>query len=258
MISADCDAIRDDLDAFVDGELRGGTLRLVARHVESCSRCADEIEARASLGGQLRDALASTYEAPMPEGLAAGVVARVRAESALSLRALMRRGAEDWHWALVGGGAVTATFVSTVLSAALVLLGMMSPSAGSLSAMGQAMRTPAGPLYAEVSRQGADQKVIVVQLNTGSSAALQPPPYLGRQSEEAQWVGELADQLAASGHAGDWASFSPEEREYTQWLLANITRARLASPRVGASEGLTLHRLHLVTNTEVTAKGLVP
>ena len=30
MISADCDLIRDDLDAFADGELRGDDLRRVS------------------------------------------------------------------------------------------------------------------------------------------------------------------------------------------------------------------------------------
>jgi anti-sigma factor RsiW len=36
MISADCDLIRDDLDAFSDGELRGDDLRRVSEHVGSC------------------------------------------------------------------------------------------------------------------------------------------------------------------------------------------------------------------------------
>ena len=84
MIRADCDWIRDDLDAFADGELRGAELRLVSQHLESCRRCAEEVEGRQALGGLIRDSVADSYHTPIPTGLAAGVVARVGAESYFS------------------------------------------------------------------------------------------------------------------------------------------------------------------------------
>jgi anti-sigma factor RsiW len=62
MISADCDSIRDELDAFVDGELRGAELRRVAQHLESCRRCAEEIETRENLGGLIRESVARAYQ----------------------------------------------------------------------------------------------------------------------------------------------------------------------------------------------------
>ncbi len=49
-----------------------------------------------------------------------------------------------------------------------------------------------------------------------------------------------------------------KERKQTEWLLDNITRMRSVEPAVGPMNTLKVYRLHLVTNTEVTAKGLRP
>src|SRR5688500_20120813 len=65
MISADCDLVRDDLDAFADGELRGGDLRRVAQHLEGCRSCADELDVRQSLGGLIRET-ATQYRPAVP------------------------------------------------------------------------------------------------------------------------------------------------------------------------------------------------
>src|SRR6185295_11458283 len=112
MISADCDSIRENLDAFTDGELRGDELRYVSQHIESCRRCTEEIEVRRTVGGMIRESASEWRLVPQPAGLASGVVTRVRAESAISWRAVFNRAVEDWHWVIVGGGAVTLTFVT--------------------------------------------------------------------------------------------------------------------------------------------------
>src|SRR5262245_377367 len=98
MISADCDSVRDDLDAFADGELRGDELRYVAQHVEACRRCTEEVEVRRAVGGMIRDSASHWHKFTAPSGLASGVVTRVRAESALSWRSVLNRAVEDWHW----------------------------------------------------------------------------------------------------------------------------------------------------------------
>ena len=261
MISADCDLIRDDLDAFADGELRGDDLRRVSQHIESCRYCTDEVHARRAVGESVRGALRSPAFA-LPGGLASGVVARVRAESAISWRAMFSRAFEDWHWAIVGGGAVSATFVSALFCSALLVFGTAAPKADSLSALGTRLRESPGVMYAEVWREGsARPEFMLVQLAT-SAALSEPYPSVfsrDRDDEERQMVSALADSvLARNGGIVDLASMSVEARKKTQWLLDNIVRMRSTEPVVGPYGALRVYRLHLVTNTEVTAKGLTP
>src|SRR5688572_5048957 len=128
MISADCDVIREELDAFVDGELRGSDLRRVADHLGGCRPCTDEVEERRRLGGLIRDSVSGGYHHPIPGGLAAGVVARTRAESYFSWRAGLGRATDDWHWVIVGGGAVTSTFVAMLFCSMLLLFGTATPN----------------------------------------------------------------------------------------------------------------------------------
>lgn len=258
MISADCDWVRDDLDAFADGELRGEDLRRVAQHVEGCRACAEEIDVRQSLGGLIRESASKAMPA-VPSGLASGVVARVRAESAVSWRSVLRRSTEDWHWAIVGGGAVSATFVSALFCSALLIFGTAAPAADSLSTLGRNLRESPGAIYAEVSRQGSpSNEVMLVQLATSAAPSGVYPEVLARSDEERALVNALAETLAAAGPLQDLSRLPAEARRKAEWLLTTIARLRAAEPMVGPYGTLQVHRLHLVTNTEVTAKGLTP
>ena len=49
-----------------------------------------------------------------------------------------------------------------------------------------------------------------------------------------------------------------KDRMQTEWLLDNIMRLRSGEPAVGPYGALRVYRLHLITNTHVTAKGLTP
>lgn len=259
MIRADCDSVRDDLDAFADGELRGDELRYVSQHIEKCVRCTEEVEARRAVGGLIRDSAAYWHREPAAAGMASGVVARIRAESALSWHSMFRRAVDDWHWVIVGGGAVTATFVSMLFCSALLLLGTTTRSADSLSAMGTSLKSSPGELYAEVSRQGPrGEEVMLVQLETSAAPADAVPAVLARDSDERLLVNALAEALGGRGPLVQLASMTEQERRKAEWLLDNITRMRRLGPAVGPLRTLTVYRLHLVTNTEVTAKGLRP
>jgi len=196
-----------------------------------------------------------------PAGKLRDVVTQVRTESSLSWRAVLNRGAEDWHWIIVGGGAVTATFVSTLFCSALLLLGTATPRADSLSAMVTNLQSSPGQMYAEVSRQGASgQEVMFVQLETSAEPVGVMPDILAREGEgeERLWVAALAQSLAGGGPLGQLAAMPEKDRKRTEWLLDNITRMRSIEPAVGPMTALKVYRLHLVTNTEVTAKGLRP
>ena len=257
MISADCDLIRDDLDAFSDGELRGDDLRRVSEHVSSCRYCTDELHARAAVGESVRRAL-GIRAVSVPAGLASGVVARVRAESALSWRAMLNRAVEDWHWAIVGGGAVSATFASALFCSALLVFGTAAPQADSLSAIGTRLLESPGVMYAEVAPQGPGQRdLMLVQLATSAEPS-EPYPSVftrDRDDEERLMVNALFETLTRTG---GWGSMSADTRKQTEWLLNNIMRLRGGEPAVGPYGALRVYRLHLITNTEVTAKGLTP
>ena len=258
MITADCDSVRDDLDAFADGELRGDDLRYVSQHVDMCVRCTEEVEARRSVGGLIRGSVAEWQPTSTPAGFAQGVVARVRAESSLSWRAVFNRAVEDWHYVIVGGGALAATFVSTLICSAVIILGTTARSGDSLSAMGTNLKSSPGELYAEVSRQGArGDEVMFVQIDTSAAQSDAVPAVLTRDSAERQLVNALAETLRGGGPL-DLSGMSKDDRLRAEWLLQNIARRRGLEPGVGPMNTLKVHRLHLVTNTEVTAKGLWP
>lgn len=252
MITADCDSIRDQLDAFVDGELRGQELLHVSGHIEACRRCNEEVDTRRTLGGLIRDSVADGYHRPIPGGLSAGVVARVRAESYFSWRGVLRRGFDDWHWVLVGGGAVSATFLSMLLCSAILLFGTVRPQAGSLSSLGSTMMNSSGSLYVEVSRQGTDRDVVLVQFGDGSESSTPLPTEWGAL-EERQLVEALGQVLVRDGKMMELTSMPADQRRYAQWLLDRIADARRSAPELSAMGPLTVYRLHLVTNTDVRA-----
>ena len=247
MISADCDVIREELDAFVDGELRGADLRHVSDHLDGCRSCSDEVEERRRLGGLIRDSVSSSYNHPIPTGLAAGVVARTRAESYFSWRAGLGRAVDDWHWIIVGGGAVTSTFVAMLSCAALLIFGTATPNAASLSTLGYNMTVSPGSLYAEVSQQGGS--MMLVQVDNGSSPV--PLPAVVRHTDEERLLVELIGQVLLRTTPPTAA-----EQKFTAYLMESLMRVRRSEPMVGPFDQLTVHRLHLVTNTDVSAKGL--
>jgi hypothetical protein len=253
MIRADCDAIRDHLDAFADGELRGDELRHVAAHVESCRRCAEEVDVRRSLGGLIRDAAALSYNEPIPAGLAAGVVARARAESYFSLRAAAGRAVDDWHWLIVGGGSVAATLVSMLICSAVLIGAATTRNADSLSALGQSLRGPSGAFYAEVSSSDRPHEIMIVQVDNNSAAAPAPPAYL--VGEDREFVEALQAKLAGQG-SERLGSISGADRRDVELLLKNLASVYRQATTVRPLGTLTVRRLYLVTTTEVTAKGL--
>ena len=71
-------------------------------------------------------------------------------------------------------------------------------------------------------------------------------------------VNALTEMLARNAGKVDWSSMSADARKQTEWLLSNIMRLRSGEPAVGPYGALRVYRLHLITNTEVTAKGLTP
>jgi anti-sigma factor RsiW len=72
---AGCERICGYFDSYLSNELLVETNHEVLRHLESCPRCAAELEARARLRGRLQTAVRAT---PVPEGLSARVERALR------------------------------------------------------------------------------------------------------------------------------------------------------------------------------------
>lgn len=147
-----CAAVRNQLNAFADGELRGDALRRVSHHVEQCSVCSASVDDISDLGNILRSGLELEAELPDLAGLADGVVSRVRAENHESWRGMFERATEDLHWVLVGVGSVAAAFVSALVVSVVVqssvgqrgdsLAAMLNTLAAAPPELGLARRSP--------------------------------------------------------------------------------------------------------------------
>jgi hypothetical protein len=247
MKPATCD-VRTLLGAFADGELPGVDRIRVSTHVEACRECATELDAIASIGTALRQAAA---DAPAPEmaGLASGVVARVRAESAQSWRGLFERAIQDWRWALVGAGSLAATFVSTLLVSAIVWEGPSAQRDDSLAARMRNLSSYSGVMM--VVARDQDGALQAMLFDNGTSRSSVPPAY--RDSTDA-FLFKLADVMTRIGKSTNLAAsaLGEADRLEAEALMDEMSRLEAPRPTYGT---LQVHELHLLTPV-VTVKGL--
>jgi hypothetical protein len=247
MRPASCD-VRALLGAFVDGELPGVERLRVSTHLDTCEDCTRELDEITSVGGALRHA-AAHRQAPELSGLAAGVVARVRAESAQSWRGLLDRAVQDWRWALVGAGSLAATFVSTLLVSAIVWEGPARQKDDSLAARMRNLGSNSGVMM--VVARDQDGPLQAMMFDNGRPQASAPP---FRPSTEV-FLAKLADVMTRIGSNTNMAAASMAEadRLEAQALMDEIIgNGDAPRPAFGT---LQVRELHLVTPV-VTVKGL--
>ena len=164
-----CQALRQQLSAFVDGELPGGEMLRLAEHLEVCRECAREVADLRGLGDGLREAASQLAPAPALAGLADGVISRVGAEAAQSWRAVFARAIEDWHWAIVGFGSVAATSATLLFVWMLLAFGPEPASSESLAALMNNLRRPAGTVILMATPIGHDREATLMLLDNGGS-----------------------------------------------------------------------------------------
>jgi hypothetical protein len=259
MIFAECDAIRDDLEAFADGELSGAWRQRVGEHLEVCERCTARVSEITDLGEVLR--AVPTFDPPADiDGIADRVISRVRAESAQSWRRLFDRAGDGWHWAAVGLGSVSSTFLVTSFLSALLSFGPAPERADSLSALINNLGSSPGILfvYATPGGQGGDS--MLMQVDNGepqaarSTAALAVPAGY-RMPTEREMVGALAGAMTRKGRVVALEAMLPDDRRYAESLLDGLNRLRMGDP-VQVGSHVAVHEVRLVTSTSVRAKGL--
>jgi len=258
MIPVGCKSLEPFLNAFVDGELGGVEMIRVSQHLEDCGACAQEVESLRGVGGLLRGAAADEAVVPPMLGLAAGVIARIGAEEAQSWRGVLRRGVDDWHWVIVGGGSVLATFVSVLFVGALLLFGPVPIREDSLSALINNLGAPAGRLLIEATTKGDPKDPMLMEVDTGTpssggGSARVMPAMLGMPTER-DLVDALTNAVVPKGRLVELSAMPESERRYTELLLDNINRFRLAGVSVASTGSLSVYKIRLVTNTAVSAK----
>jgi len=226
MRSPTCQVIRRSLGAFVDGELPGADMLRTASHLDVCEKCAQELESLREVGDMLRVS-ARLVPTPSMDGLADGLVARVLAEEAQSWHAKLQRGVDDWHWAIVGLGSVTATSLVAMFVAFVLAFGPAPFRSDSLTAVLSEQGTGRGPSYG-----------YSVPPRIGGELAL--ATFIGPSEQDV--VHDLSEQFE---RFPDFQRMDDEERRYTEGLLD-----RIISIRASISQGL------LMEHTTVTASGL--
>ena len=257
MITTEC-SVHRDLAAFVDGELRGAAVLDVISHIEACRECADEVDYLRSIGDTLRATMQGESGPPALEGLASTVVSRSRAESAESWPGILQRARDDWHWMIVGSGAVAATLVSTLVLSAILAFGPKPDRSDSISSYYNNFGAPAGELYFLATPAGQDQEPVWLDESGGlasSARVLHASWFVTRARAEAELVGALQDAVTDGGHTLALNRMSPQRRRLTESLLAEISRYRTIGP-IPRGSALEVHEVRLEAFARVTAKGL--
>jgi hypothetical protein len=249
-IFGQCAAYRDDLAAFVDGELTGSERLRMTEHLEQCPACAVEAERVQNIGSLLRTAAEEVAASPPMNGLAGGVVARVRAESAQSWRAVLGRGLDDWHWFIVGGGSVAATFVSMLFVTALLFFGSKPVQHDSLAGLLSSLQTHPGTLLVEVGGSKTGQ---VMQVGAGGSASvLVMPTAFGMTKEDllSKFV-ELV--VSERGDLVSLGKMGADARRDVEVLLKELEKLREGGSGRVDSGRLDVVRIRLLTSVSVPA-----
>jgi hypothetical protein len=252
-----------NLGAFVDGELSGADRMRVSQHLAECTNCAAEAEALGALGDVLRfGAQTSDPEPGALDGLAGGVISRVRAERSQSWHGFVERLMDDWHYTVVGAGALAAAFISIAFVSVMLEFGPAPERDDSLAALIANLNSPAGTLFVEATPfSGKDRSSMLMQVGNDlimpdESVGAGSVPVVLRYVSEQEFVGALSEAMTRDGRLLELRSMTEQQRRYTEGLLDAIGRLRSGQTAFSSAGSLNVHSVWLVTNTGVTAKGI--
>lgn len=249
------------LGPYLDGEVSGLERLRVANHLEQCGPCAKDAAEWREIGDLLRTT--ATAE-PLPEGLeglAGGVVSRIRAERAQSWHSMFMRAFDDWHWFAAIGGSFGAACVSTLLVALLLQFGPTPHRDDSLAGLLSNLQSPAGTLFLVGSQDtsGTATPILMRYLdgsgdNDGAvmQVSLNVPDSLVTEQD---LVTKLSDTLSARGPL-DSMSLHPKDRSYAETLLRDINKLHFPDDSARPSPTVRITQFLLMTSVGVSAKGI--
>jgi hypothetical protein len=116
-----CDHVREQLAAYVDGELPVGERVRIQQHIQECVACRLESVELCEIGHALRTASASmTDPSPDTGRLTSAVLERVRVERQFSFATQVRALFDDMHLVWAGLGATAAVLICVFASAGVL------------------------------------------------------------------------------------------------------------------------------------------
>jgi hypothetical protein len=110
-------------DRWLDDGMPEGVAAACHAHVRGCARCAAALEAARAVLAALSEAAPGEAASPVraPAGLAAGVMARVRAAESLRAREVERATEEPWWIRLLSDPVSSVSLTVALLAAALLI-----------------------------------------------------------------------------------------------------------------------------------------
>jgi anti-sigma factor RsiW len=254
-----CAGIRDQISAYVDGELEAADRTRVSAHLASCAECRDAADEFRAIGDLLR-APAARYPLPIGlSGLASGVISRARAEESQSWGALARRAFDDWHWALTAAGALGSAAFSLAVVWALCTFGPQPAREDSLAALISTLQAPAaGHLWILATPVGKDESPIMMQFGDDTGAAVVAVLPNGVDGPSASDLALALSQAVVSrdGRLTALGSMSMVDRKRTEALLEDIQRIHTMPLASWSGRRVSVQRIEFVTNTDVVGKVL--
>jgi hypothetical protein len=256
-----CGATIGALNAYADGELEPAERRVLSRHLDGCADCQARLDALRRVGDLVRQHAPAHDNAHVLDGLAAGVIGRVRAEEAQSWAATFRRALEDCYWAWVGAGSLSAAICSLLFVSALWGFGAQRAGEDSLAAILDRLQTPAGQIWVIATPAGRDQLPMLMEFagtvadrDVAPSGAL-PTGFSGPNG------GELAFALSQAvvrpdGRLSDWRAMSKHDRLRAETLLDEIQHLGAIPAASWSDRRVSIQKLGFIINTSVFGKAL--
>jgi hypothetical protein len=249
------------LNAYVDGELEPVTRRAISRHLDSCSDCQSRVEALRRVGDLVRQHARPEAAGRALDGLASGVIGRVRAEEAQSWHATFRRALDDWYWAWVAAGSLSAALCSLLFVSALWGFGARRVGEDSLAAMLDRLQTPAGQMWVIGTPVGRDQVPMLMEF--GNRVAVQesapsgalPTGFSSPNGEELAIALSQA-VVRPDGRLSDWRTMSKHNRLRAETLLDEIQRLGTTPAASWMDRRVSIQKLGFIVNTSVFGKAL--
>ncbi len=252
-----CSAVRRQLQAFHDGELTIEQRVGIQNHLSACAACAAEVDALNTVRLAMHEAAVETdcaLDSHDLDGLAAGVISRLRAEREESFPHTVQRLFEDLHlvWAALSATAATVACLAITVG---IFYFSQAERPDSLAAMINAVSNPgtiANPVQVtddservSLPRQDMEGIASVPELTTDEEIMLDATITREGRVASLQLMTPEGTTGQASAQATDWKSVGE--------VLDSVAQARFAPARVGGMP-VAVKMFWYLTHTTVVGK----
>ncbi len=250
-----CSQVRRQLPDYHDDELTLDEQVVIESHLRTCPACADEARSLRAVSTLVRVAAARRLQAADQQGLdglADGVLSRLRAEREESLPRTLERMFEDFHLVWAALGATAATLACLAITVGIMYLGYRSERPDSLAALIEAVSNAGSnenPVAADTTialpRQEKDA-VAAIPENTKDEELCALNATITREGRVAELQLLMSEGLDGSGTtAPNWKIVGE--------MLDSAARARFEPARSGG-EPVAVNMVWLLAHLTVRPK----